>query len=162
MTKSIPSVSIIIPVRNRALLISECLASLTEAVKKVDVDVEILVADDASTDDTPAVVTGIAQKSPVPIKLLTSAERRGPAHARNQAIESAGGELVIFVDSDEVVVEDFVHAHLAMHREKGPMVYGSGKIISVPSLEVAKSARSPVWDYSGATWIRPMRRSENT
>ncbi|NLZ43938.1 MAG: glycosyltransferase family 2 protein, partial [Clostridia bacterium] len=103
MAKNSPSVSIIIPVRNRALLIAECLASLIESVKNLDTDVEILVADDASTDDTPAVVTGIAQKSPVPIKLLTSVERRGPAHARNQAIESAGGELVIFVDSDEVV-----------------------------------------------------------
>jgi len=152
MGENSPSVSIIIPVRNRALLIAECLASLIESVKNLDTDVEILVADDASTDDTPAVVSGIAKKSPVPVKLLTSAERRGPAHARNQAIESASGELVIFVDSDEVVVEDFVRAHLAMHKEKGPMVYGSGKIISVPSLEAAKSHPEPtVWDYSGAT-----------
>lgn len=154
MTENLTSLSIIIPVRNRALLISECLLSLVNSVKSLgtSVDVEILAADDASTDDTPAVVSGIAQQSPTPIKLLTSPQRHGPAHARNLAIKSAKGDLIIFVDSDEVVVEGFIDAHLTMHREKGAFVYGLGKIISVPSLETAKSHPEPtVWDYSGAT-----------
>lgn len=152
MFENFPSVSIIIPVRNRARLIAECLSSLIESVKNLNVDVEILVADDASTDETPAVVSGIAKKSPTPIKLLTSLQRGGPAHARNLAIKAARGELIIFVDSDEVVSEDFVRAHLAMHRKKGPMVYGLGKIISVPSLEAAKNhPKATIWDYSGAT-----------
>jgi len=154
MLKNLSSLSIIIPVRNRALLIAECLSSLLNSANRLDpdVDVEILVADDASTDDTPAVVAGIAQKSPTPIKLLTSPQRHGPGHARNLAIKNAKGELIIFVDSDEVVVEDFFRAHLAMHREKGPLVYGLGRIISVPSLEAAKNHPEPtIWDYSGST-----------
>lgn len=149
------SISVIIPVRNREKLIGPCLDYLFEAARSVTnrgVFVEIVVADDASTDGTPQVVAEKAASGTVPVRQVTLDSRQGPARARNAALERASGQLVVFVDSDVIVSPNFFEAHLAAYRESGPDVFVVGTLVSVPSLEAALESPEPTkWDYSGAT-----------
>ncbi len=90
---SFPFVSVIIPVRNRAEMIAECLQSL-EALKYPHDRIEIIVVDDASEDDTPAVV------STFQVKLISLQEHRHASFSRNKAAAEAAGDLLAFIDSD--------------------------------------------------------------
>lgn len=143
-----------IPVRNRPRLIAVCLEYLAQAADELGntYPVEILVIDDASTDETREVIQRIAGESTCQIELLTVEKRSGPTQARNLGIERAVGELIFFVDSDVLVEKKFFTAHLAVHQQEGPLIYGMGKIVSVPSLEEAKKQPGgTVWDLSGAS-----------
>ena len=91
-----PTVSVVIPVRNRPDGIRACLESLT-ALDYPPGRVEVLVIDDASTDDTPAVVAAYPDAS---VNLVAQPVNRGQSECRNIGAEAATGELVAFIDSD--------------------------------------------------------------
>ena len=87
-------ISVIVPVYNDPDHLQECLAALRE---EFDQNAEILVVDDASTDDTAAVAT----RSRVTVLRLT--KNSGPAAARNYGAQHARGEILFFVDADVVI-----------------------------------------------------------
>lgn len=89
----LPRVSIIIPVRNRPEDISTCLQSLAGLAYPVD-NLEIIVVDDASTDNTPKVI------SEFPVNLIALKEHRQASYCRNLAARKAGGDILAFIDSD--------------------------------------------------------------
>lgn len=89
----LPSVSVIIPVRNRPSDIAACLDSLGKVIyprKKM----EVIVVDDASTDETPDVVARF------PVRLISIHEHRHAPSCRNVGAEAAKGEILAFIDSD--------------------------------------------------------------
>lgn len=157
------SVSVIVPVHNRAALIVPCLRHLMDAADGLaadGVDVEFVVVDDASHDGSPQVVGRLAREAqqhgrPVSIRLVALTERHGPGRARNAALQAATGELVILIDSDVIVTPQVLKAHWEMHRQaqaSGERVYGVGTLVSVPSLEAALRFPAPtVWDSSRAS-----------
>ncbi|MBL8012336.1 MAG: glycosyltransferase family 2 protein [Candidatus Omnitrophica bacterium] len=88
-------VSVIIPAFNRASVLPRALQSvLTQTYE----DYEILIVDDASTDDTSDLVKSYTDSR---IIYLRHAANRGGAASRNTGIERARGELVAFLDSDD-------------------------------------------------------------
>ena len=89
-----PTVSLIIPVRNRPDDIRECLHSLTRLDYPAG-KLEIIVVDDASEDNTPEVVTGFAE-----VRLLRMQQHRQASFCRNRAAETARGDILAFIDSD--------------------------------------------------------------
>jgi glycosyltransferase involved in cell wall biosynthesis len=91
------TVTTIIPVRNRAQLIVRALESVSAQTCP---PTEIIVVDDASTDDTPLIVETLAKKMSnlVLIKLIANV---GAAKARNIGAEAAKGDLLAFLDSDD-------------------------------------------------------------
>jgi glycosyltransferase involved in cell wall biosynthesis len=86
--------SIVIPVYNRANFIEACLNSL---LKQNFTDYEIIVVDDASTDQTVEIVRSIKD---LRIHLIQNSANRGPGYAKNQGIAAAQGHLIAFTDSD--------------------------------------------------------------
>ena len=92
-------VSVIVPVYNRAAMIADTLASLMAQDYPHDL-LEIIIVDDASTDETPTVVQAARERSVFSIVSCLHAERRGPAAARNTGIARAKGEILGFTDSD--------------------------------------------------------------
>jgi galactofuranosylgalactofuranosylrhamnosyl-N-acetylglucosaminyl-diphospho-decaprenol beta-1,5/1,6-galactofuranosyltransferase len=92
-----PSVSIVMPVFNRADLVSDSLLSVQ---RQSGVDAEIIVVDDGSTDATAEVVEEAARSDPR-LKLVRAAHA-GPAAARNRGIALATGEYLTFIDSDDL------------------------------------------------------------
>ena len=89
-------VSIIVPAYNREKEIAGCIKSLINQTLK---EIEIIVIDDGSADNTSAVVKGFDDNR---IKLIRT-ENRGQGLARNTGIAEAKGEYIGFVDSDDDV-----------------------------------------------------------
>lgn len=92
-------VSVIIPVYNTEEYLAECLNSL---VRQTLDDIEILVVDDGSTDDSLKIAKEFEAAHPSKIRVLTK-ENGGQASARNMALKYATGEYLGFVDSDDWV-----------------------------------------------------------
>lgn len=91
------AVSAVVPTYNREDVIERCLHSILRQSKPVD---EIIVVDDASTDDTGQVVANLNHER---VEFVRHDENRGAAAARNTGIERASGEFILFLDSDDVL-----------------------------------------------------------
>ncbi len=89
-------VSIIIPTYNEEKVIRDCLESLDQQTFK---DIEVIVVDDGSTDNTKELIAGV--------KLLTQ-QHKGPGEARNLGAKEAKGEILVFVDADMTFDKDFI------------------------------------------------------
>jgi glycosyltransferase involved in cell wall biosynthesis len=91
-----PFVSVIMPAHNRRNVVADAVASvLTQTYPNF----ELLVCDDASEDDTPAVLAEFADAR---VKILHHEERRGAAAARNTCLREARGEFIAYLDSDNL------------------------------------------------------------
>src|SRR5690242_12522755 len=89
------SVSVIIPTFNRAALVTQAIDSALSQTHAPD---EIVVVDDGSTDATPEL---LAQYGPT-IRVVRQ-ENRGRSAARNAGIQNSRGDLILFLDSDDVL-----------------------------------------------------------
>jgi len=85
------TVSVVIPAYNAADSLPACLAALQQQTFPPR---EIIVVDDASTDQTAKLAAGYG------VRVLQPAGRRGPAAARNAGAQAAQGDLIAFTDAD--------------------------------------------------------------
>jgi mycofactocin system glycosyltransferase len=92
-----PSVTVVVPARDRAGDLDRCLASLGPGLS-------VVVVDDASDD--PAAVADVCRKRGA--RVITRAINGGPAVARNDALAVVDTELVAFVDSDCTVTDGWL------------------------------------------------------
>ncbi len=143
-----PALSVIIPAHNRGDLVTHTLRSLARQSLASDL-YEVIVVDDGSTDGTPEVVTAW-EKDGAPIRLLRRTANRGPGPARNDGVRNAGGEIVVFVDSDVVVRPDFLALHLEAHRQAKRAVVCRGPVVPVAEIPAAGAPlqRLPLAGYS--------------
>jgi glycosyltransferase involved in cell wall biosynthesis len=90
-----PLVSVIIPTHNRAQLISRSTRSVLAQTYQ---DIEIIVVDDGSTDDTRQVVTSYGDR----VSYIFQ-QRAGASAARNLGVLNSSGEYLMFLDSDDTI-----------------------------------------------------------
>lgn len=95
-----PWLSIMIPAHNVAPYVEECLRSILD---QAGTDIQIIVCDDCSTDDTRAIVEQIASGIPGRLTLIANHQDPGPSAARNAMIQHATGEYFWFIDSDDTL-----------------------------------------------------------
>lgn len=88
-------VSVIIPVYNSSKHIRECLDSV---IKQTYKNLEIILVDDNSTDDSVEIIKSYNDKR---IKLIESKENVGAAESRNKGVKEATGNYICFIDSDD-------------------------------------------------------------
>ena len=88
-------ISVIIPVYNNTQDLLECLYGVKACAKNSDT--EIIVVDDASTDETPAVAASMG------VRVLRLERNSGPGAARNFGADHAAGDILFFVDADVVL-----------------------------------------------------------
>lgn len=100
MVDTKPSVSVIIPTYNRATLIKR---SIQSVLKQTFDDFEVIVVDDASSDNTKEVIASLQD---VRIRYFRHESNRGGSAARNKGIEKAQGDLIAFQDSDDEWLPD--------------------------------------------------------
>ena len=95
MSSLSPKVSVVIPVFNRPAAVRRAIESVLAQTCQ---DFEIIVVDDGSTDETPAVVAGLADPR---MTLIQHEGNRGGSAARNTGLRAASAEYVAFLDSDD-------------------------------------------------------------
>lgn len=98
-TPYIMVVSVVIPTYNRAEMLR---ATLGSVLAQTMLPAEIVVVDDGSTDATPDVVAELDGAEGVPITLLRGAHRNRLGEARNRGVAATAGEVVAFLDSDDL------------------------------------------------------------
>jgi glycosyltransferase involved in cell wall biosynthesis len=89
-------VSVVIPTRNRAPLLRQALCSARDQTWR---DREIIVVDEASDDDTAAMLARDFRD----VRVVRHAAPRGPAGARNAGVAAARGDRVLFWDDDDLM-----------------------------------------------------------
>lgn len=115
------TLSFIIPVYNGSEYIVRCLDSITNLAIP-ETDYEVIVVDDCSTDDTRDVVREyiVSHKQ---VCLICQPENHRQGAARNRGLKEAKGEYIVFVDSDDYLLPDFVEAYKIALQTKADMVY---------------------------------------
>lgn len=95
-------ISVIILTYNSARFIAACLDSL---FRQSDTRVEVIVVDNASTDNSVEIIKSEYRH----LKVIENKNNFGAARARNQAIDCSKGEWILTLDSDVVLRDDFIH-----------------------------------------------------
>jgi Glycosyl transferase family 2 len=93
-----PLVSVVIPTYNYARFLAESVGS---ALAQAGVQVQVIVVDDCSTDDTPEVCTRLATDDRVTV--LRHEQNQGHAVTFNDGLARAAGELIVRLDADDVL-----------------------------------------------------------
>jgi glycosyltransferase involved in cell wall biosynthesis len=103
MERPHPQVSVVIPVYNKADVLGATVATVLEQTFR---NFELIVVDDGSTDQSPAMVESLAD----PRVRLIRQENQGPSAARNRGIREARTEWVAMLDADDLWAPDHLDA----------------------------------------------------
>ena len=114
-----PSVTVVMPCYNAAPFLADAIASIH--AQRYAGALEILVVDDGSTDDSVRVAGSFRH-----VKVLTQ-NNRGPAAARNLGLAQATGEVLAFLDADDLWTEGSLNCRVALLRTHADMgvVFGN-------------------------------------
>jgi glycosyltransferase involved in cell wall biosynthesis len=117
-----PKISVILPVYNRSWCVGRAIDSVLAQTFR---DFELIVVDDGSTDDTPAVLASYGTR----ITVLTQ-PNAGAYAARNLALRHSNAELVAFMDSDDFWLPDRLERQLPLlERPEVALVFGDATVI---------------------------------
>ena len=149
-------VSIVIPTYNRQKILTKCLPMLEQqqvASATVLAGYEVVLVDDGSTDGTLAWLE--RDRAQFPHLRLLQQDHQGPAAARNLGVEQAKGDIIIFIDSDLVVTETFLQAHIdALLRGQRKLghdrLFTYGHVVNTANFENPWSEPYKLTDFSAA------------
>ena len=103
------SISCIVPCYNSQNFISKTVYSLINQTIK---PLEIILVNDASTDNTLDVLKQMEVKHPNIIKVIDLETNKGPSYARNFGVENSKGEYILFLDSDDIAEPFLIEKYL--------------------------------------------------
>jgi glycosyltransferase involved in cell wall biosynthesis len=107
----LPLVSVIVVNYNYGRFLIEAVESI---VAQTYPHIEIIIADDASTDDSASVLDRIEATYPQ-AKIIRRTENGGQSLASRQGFEASSGDYVAFLDADDILLPDFVATHVFVH-----------------------------------------------
>ncbi len=138
MSENSPILSVIIPTFNRKDSLRKTLDGLARQTHPA-AQFEAVVVSDGSTDGTDALLAEYARTSPYSLQVICQ-PNGGPALARNNGIENARGEVVVFLDDDVEPSPEFLAVHAAHHSHQ------SDAVVIAPMLpDPALLWREPAW-----------------
>ena len=119
-------------------------------------DLEVIVSDDASRDDSLALVREMMAADPR-IRLIANPANCGPAHCRNQALDVARGEWVAVVDSDDIIHPERFERLLAVAGQHDADIVADDLLLfhddgSPPRLMLGDETRGS-FDVSPRDWV---------
>lgn len=126
MTK--PELSIVVATRNRAALLRECLESLGRQSVAPE-RFEVVVVVDGATDDTSRVLRSLETAYEL---VVVEQPGLGPSKARNAGAARARGDVLLFMDDDEVAEPTLVAAHIDAHASSDGIVVVGAIVRRVP------------------------------
>lgn len=148
--------SVVIPTYNRLPILEKCLRALEVqdlSASSSVTDYEIVLVDDGSTDGTLEWLQ--AHKEEFPHVRWFEQDHAGPAAARNLGVEKALGDTIIFIDSDLVVLPNFLQAHaneLVQGQKKlaSDRFFTYGAVVNTCNFDHPTSEPYKITDYSAA------------
>jgi len=147
------NVSIVIPTYNRKPILLKCLRALENQKLNNNVgNYEIIVVDDGSTDGTPSWINN--NKEEIPHVVLYEQEHGGPALGRNLGVIKSKYEIIIFIDSDLIVLDDFIICHvdalLSFWNKKNTKCFTYGSVVNTSNFQNPQSEKYKLLDTSFA------------
>ena len=141
--------SIVIPTYDRKPILEKCLTALE--TQDYSGQYEVVVVDDGSTDGT---VDWLRETIFPHIRLICQ-DHKGPSAARNLGVEHAKGDIIIFIDSDLVVLPGFLSAHDAKLQQGrrdtgGDRFFTYGRVVNTANFDNPTSEPYKITDYSAA------------
>lgn len=113
-------VSVIMPCYNKAKWVKEAIESV---LKQTYADIEIVVVNDGSSDNSSEVIKSITDKNEN-IMFFDEKENRGVVWARNFAISKAKGEFILPLDADDTIDETYVEKAVKILEQNPKMLVG--------------------------------------
>ena len=98
-----PIISIIVPIYNTGKYLEKCLESI---INQSFTNFEVICIDDGSTDNSYDILTRYKEKYNN-FKIIYQ-ENQGVAIARNNGLKNANGDYIIFIDSDDFIINDYL------------------------------------------------------
>ena len=140
-----PLVSVLVPAYNEAATIEAVLRRVAE----LPLEVELIVVDDGSTDDTPAVLERLAAEASLPgLQVITHPANRGKGAAVRSAIAASRGDVVLVQDADlEYDPRD-------IPRLVAPIAEGHADVVYGTRLRGGQPQRAHLfWHYAGNRFL---------
>jgi len=107
----LPLVSIVITAHNYGRYLGAAIASVRAQSYR---EIECVVVDDGSTDNTAALLNEMQASDP-DLRVLTLPENRGQGAASRIGFKASGGQYIVFMDADDMLAPDFVLTHVYVH-----------------------------------------------
>jgi glycosyltransferase involved in cell wall biosynthesis len=131
-----PFISVVVCTRNRGRPLADMLQSLADMDQPGDAQWELVVVDNGSTDETPAVIQGFADR--LPLRTVRE-EQAGLSYARNCGVREARGHYIVWTDDDVRVDRGWLAAYSKAFRAHPEAAYFGGRINPV------FEGRTPAW-----------------
>ncbi|KPU63860.1 hypothetical protein EP1X_01290 [Thermococcus sp. EP1] len=129
-----PAVSVIIPTYNTNNYILKTLQALKDQTFK---DIEVIIVNDGSTDNTKEIVLNNLSDAPFPWMIIDQ-ENQGASAARNKGLEVAKGEYVYFLDSDDYIHKTFIEKMYNTAKNRDYDIIISGFMVVAPDGKILK------------------------
>jgi len=134
----LPTVSVVVPTHNRSALLAQTLASVRA---QTFADLEIVVVDDGSSDNTAEIVTRIDDSR---VRMVRHEQPLGVSAARNRGIREASGEWVAFLDDDDLWAPSKIARQITAAGEAGRLWSCSGSITVTSDMKVIAGTAPPL------------------
>jgi glycosyltransferase involved in cell wall biosynthesis len=132
----IPTISIAIPTYNRQDLLKKLMSVMISQQTDGRFTYEIIVIDDASTDDTATVVENIMRQSSVPVRYIRE-KGRGYTGVLNRAVREFRGQWLAFFDDDQFTDSTWLRDLYNAARSQGADMVGGPIILDLPESVLA-------------------------
>lgn len=142
--------SIIIPAYNTARYLKNLLPVLS---KQLTEETEVLIVDDGSTDDTEQVVSNYINDKLKYLKI----KNNGVSNARNVGIDNTCGEYIAFIDSDDLVTDNYIKKMLETCDFGYDYFYISWRSVGTKEMTIKITTTPPMWNCS--VWSRCYKRT---
>lgn len=134
-----PEITVVIPTHDRSKLLHRTVQC---ALRQRDVDLQVVVVDDGSRDDTPAVVARLGDPR---VTLVRNARPEGVSAARNRGIGMAAGEWIALLDDDDLWAPHKLASQLREARRLSRCWACAGSVTVNDTLEIV-AGRPPMTD----------------
>ena len=123
-----PLVSVLIPSYNHAEYVAETIYSIWQ---QSYTQVEIVVVDDCSTDNSVEILKSLENRSPISMQLYENERNLGPRATVSRALELSRGDLIIPFASDDLLAPDRLDRQIQQFRDNPDLkiLYGNGYVI---------------------------------
>ena len=136
-----PLVSVIVPVVNEERLLPEAIACVR---RQRDANVEIVAVHGRSTDGTPEVLERLRREPGAPLFVVHEEDSAGPGAARNVGVRAARGDILTFLDADDLWSADWLRTvRTRLEEEPDALLLGHTSVVRSVDPKRTDSGWSP-------------------